>query len=227
MRRHRFFLPWIAMGVVLALAPHASAQVPTQDSVSGAGSIFGPPLIGFNLDARSGPSGENPTGTASFRQAFPDFRIEGPVTCLTVSGNHAVIGLANTLGSFDLGGGWFVEVTDDTADTFSFTRTASGEVPAVCPPTLGLAGRALFAGDITVIDAPALPTSRDQCRHGGWVQLGFDNRAQCIRSVRRQARQECIFIRAAVGRPAFRAEFGSGPHKRHAMRRCIRERMND
>ena len=84
-----------------------------------------------------------------------------------------------------------------------------------------------LGGDITVTDAQPLPTSEEQCKHGGWAQFGFDNRKQCVRSVRQRARQECIFIRAAVGRPAFRAQYGSGVHKRHAMRRCIRERIND
>jgi hypothetical protein len=181
MRRRMLFVA-AAIGIGMALAsPGVSGAQVSQDSVTGAGSIFGPPLIGFNLDARSGSSGENPTGTARVAQAFPEFRIEGPVTCLTVTGNRAVIGLANTLGNFDFGSGWFIEVTDDTPDTFSFTRTASGEVPTVCPPTLGLAGRALLAGDITVIDAPALPTSKDQCKNGGWQTFGvFKNQGDCV-----------------------------------------------
>jgi hypothetical protein len=75
---------------------------------------------------------------------------------------------------------------------------------------------------------PNLPTTKAQCKHGGWQNFPqFISQRDCVSFVRHQARQECIFIRAAVGRPAFRAEFGSGVHKRHAMRRCIRERMND
>ncbi len=45
----------------------------------------------------------------------------------------------------------------------------------------------------------------------------------CVTS-RHQARQECIFIRAAHGRRAFRALYGSGPRSRHAMRNCVDQR---
>jgi hypothetical protein len=179
MRRHRFFLPWIAMGVVLALAPHASAQVPTQDSVTAGGLILG---TGFSVNAQSGPSGENPTGTA--RLSSPSVvgsRVEGPVTCLSVTGNRAVIGFANTLGNPFLGVGGFIEVTDGTPDTFTATLIASGEPPTVCPPTLGMGGTALLVGGIVVVDAPALPTSKDQCNNGGWQGYGiFKNQGDCV-----------------------------------------------
>ena len=111
------------MGVVLTLAPHASAQVPTQDSVTGGGLIVG---ASFGVDARSGPSGENPTGTARLSSSpVVGLRVEGPVTCLSVTGNRAVIGFANTLGNPFLGVGAFIEVTDGTPDTFTATLIAS------------------------------------------------------------------------------------------------------
>jgi hypothetical protein len=172
-----------AIGIEMALAsPGVSgAQVPTQDSVMGAGFIFVPPLTNFNLDARSGPSGENPAGTVRIGSARPAFRTEGPVTCLTVTGNRAVIGVVDTLGSFP-GTGWFVEVTDDAPDTFIFTFAGPGQVPTVCPPTLGFGGEPLFgAGDIVVVDAPGLPTSKDQCTNGGWRNFpGFKNQGDCV-----------------------------------------------
>ena len=72
------------------------------------------------------------------------------------------------------------------------------------------------------------PTSRHECKDGGWEVYGvFKNQGDCVSFVRHQARQECLFIRAAQGRPAFRAQYGRGIHKQHAMRRCIRRRMND
>jgi hypothetical protein len=168
------------MGVVLALAPHASAQVPAQDSVTGGGLIVG---ASFGVDARSGPSGENPTGTAIVRSSpILGLRAEGPVTCLNVTGNRAVIGFANTLGDAISGVGGFIEVTDDTPDTVTFRRIDSpGEPPTVCPPTLGIGGTALAVGDIVVVDAPALPTSKDQCRNGGWQSYGvFKNQGDCV-----------------------------------------------
>jgi hypothetical protein len=222
--RMLFVAAAIGIGMASASPGVSGAQVATQDSVTGGGRIVG---ASFGVDARSGPSGENPTGTAFVASSVFRLRAEGPVTCLNVTGNRAVVGFANTLGDGFAGVGGFIEVTDGTPDTVTLTRIASGEPPTVCPPPLGIGGSALGTGDIVVVDAPALPTSKDQCKNGGWGQFGFNNRKQCIRSVRQQARRECIYIRAANGRPAFRAQYGSGSHKRHAMRRCIRERMND
>src|SRR5438045_363054 len=74
---------------VLVLGPEASAQTAGQDSVSAVGSVidqFGTPLPGLSISATSGPSGENPTGTVTFGP------FTGPVTCLTVTGNTAIIG---------------------------------------------------------------------------------------------------------------------------------------
>jgi len=42
-----------------------------------------------------------------------------------------------------------------------------------------------------------------------------------------RARHQCIRIRAAIGRKAFRKRYGAGPHKRHAMRHCIRQRSHN
>jgi hypothetical protein len=179
MRRGMLFAVAV-VGAILALPGVSAAQVSTQDSVTGAGSIFGPPLIGFNLDARSGPSGENPAGTVRIATAVPAFRTEGPVTCLNVTGTRAVIGVVDTLGSFP-GTGWFIQVTDDTPDTFIFGPTPSREPPTVCPPSLGFAGTPLFGGDIVVVDAPGLPTSKDQCTNGDWRNFpGFKNQGDCV-----------------------------------------------
>jgi hypothetical protein len=41
---------------------------------------------------------------------------------------------------------------------------------------------------------------------------------------RHRARRQCIRMRAEQGRKAFRERYGAGPHKRHAMRRCVRQR---
>jgi hypothetical protein len=41
------------------------------------------------------------------------------------------------------------------------------------------------SGDFTVIDAPPLPSSQDQCTTRGWRQFGFKNQGQCIAFVNR------------------------------------------
>ena len=39
-------------------------------------------------------------------------------------------------------------------------------------------------GDATITDAPALPTSKSQCKNGGWRTFPqFTNEGQCIKSV--------------------------------------------
>jgi hypothetical protein len=178
MRRRMLFVA-AAIGIGMALAsPGVSGAQVSQDSVTGGGQIVG---TSFSVDARSGPSGENPTGTVILLSSpILGFRVEGAVTCLTVTGNRAVIGFRQTGGNFPVGGG-FIEVTDDTPDTFAFTGTASGEPPTVCPPTLGIGGTALGTGDIVVVDAPALPTSKDQCQNGGWRNFpGFKTQGDCV-----------------------------------------------
>jgi hypothetical protein len=80
-------------------------------------------------------------------------------------------------------------------------------------------------GNITISNGTPLPTSKDQCKNGGWRDFGvFKNQGDCVSFVVHQARQECIFIRARHGRPAFRTFFGAGVEKRHAMRRCVEAR---
>ncbi|MBN1528894.1 MAG: hypothetical protein JW895_07515 [Thermoleophilaceae bacterium] len=82
--------------------------------------------------------------------------------------------------------------------SWTFIYTLPSECPAPAEDVIG----PLSSGAITVTDAQ--PSS-----------------------VRRQARPECIFIRAAHGRAAFRAWYGRGAHHRHAMGRCVDRRSND
>jgi hypothetical protein len=74
-----------------------------------------------------------------------------------------------------------------------------------------------------------LPTDAQQCKNGGWRNYGstFSNQGDCVSFVTHQARQECLFIRAAHGQPAFRAQYGTPVTEQHAMRRCVRQRSED
>jgi Tol biopolymer transport system component len=71
-----------------------------------------------------------------------------------------------------------------------------------------------------------LATKERDCRRGGWRNYGdrFRSERQCIAFVRATARQECVFIRAALGNQRFRDQYGQGKHLRHAMRSCIAQR---
>jgi hypothetical protein len=172
-----------AFVAVMALPGSAVGQTPTEDSVVGSGVVSN---INFDLDAHSGPSGENPTGTAVLAQVG-DFtlRIDGPVTCLTVTGNTAVIGMANSFGNTALGSAAFIEATDGgAADRIGvqllFPPTGP---PSVCPSSLGVPGGSfpVTSGNLVVTDAQPFPTTEDQCKNGGWRDFGvFKNQGDCV-----------------------------------------------
>jgi hypothetical protein len=73
-----------------------------------------------------------------------------------------------------------LEVTDDQPDRFF--AIIDGRVATDCSPvTVTHQGIALVLGDLTVVDAPPLPTSRDQCKNGGWQTYGvFKNQGDCV-----------------------------------------------
>jgi len=215
-----FLLTVLGLGAVGAvIAPGVSAQTGAEDSAVGSFSVQG---LNFSLDAHSDPDGENPRGVVKAGEP-PTYS----VACLQVTGSVAVIGINQTNGPL----GVVLRVEDGPVDMFAFDNSLPRPIgPGACasPPSDFPIRYAIDSGDIIVTDSPSPPTSTAPCKNGGWRSFGiFKNQRDCVSFVRRQARQECIFIRAAVGRPAFRAQYGSGIHKRHAMRRCIRTRMHD
>ena len=44
---------------------------------------------------------------------------------------------------------------------------------------------AVLTGDIDIVNAPPLPTSKEQCVDGGHVQYGFKNQGECVAFVQR------------------------------------------
>jgi hypothetical protein len=85
----RLIITTAIVGVTLAVPSASSAQAPTQDSVT---SQPGMPFI-VSLDASSGPLGENPTGVVAWHEGGGfGTTWSGDVSCLSVSGNTAVIG---------------------------------------------------------------------------------------------------------------------------------------
>jgi hypothetical protein len=132
------------------------------------------------------------------------------VTCLAVSGNVAIIGLTGSLvpggvppEPFQTPIAGLVRVVDgggpdsgaDTIERAIQTGPKNGSPlpgPVSCSTFPGPFPRSpsLFpdfvneTGDIVVVDAPALPTSRDQCKNGGWRNFpGFTNQGACVRFV--------------------------------------------
>jgi hypothetical protein len=195
----------------------AGAQTAGQDSVEGTvacptGCPSLPPgqfpnLIGLTADARSGPSGENPTGTMTWDQNIFGlfFHNATGVTCLSVKGNVAIVGVSGTRRAAAAGGlsleAWLagrIRITDGGAsgpDTMEFdlqqgpfdTFPPGPPPPSLPGPTdcsafpAGLPAYVAPGGELVVTDAPPLPTSKDQCRNGGWRNFpGFKNEGVCV-----------------------------------------------
>jgi hypothetical protein len=162
--------------------------------------------LSITVDVESGPAGENPTGTVGLISVGPtpgsSASTDSEATCLSVSGRVAIIGLAGQ-GSIQLAFGTFVAGLvrvvdvgglDSGADTFEFAYQSApaGGPPLPGPTSCSTPGTfprdlALFpdftneTGDVVVTDAQPFPTSKDQCRDGGWRNLpDFKNQGECI-----------------------------------------------
>ena len=223
----RFLLVAVTSAAIgsLAVPGVSGAQSPAQDSVTGSAATGeGRLSVQFTFDARSGPSGEKPTGSVTFDALLVDLgALE--VSCLTVSGNRASMIALLSSPSPSAPAGVLISVEDNdgaAADRVAWNFVTT--LPTECPVPSAV-GEPIRAGDITVVDAPPLHTTKDQCKHGGWVQFGFKNRGQCVAFVRHQARQACIFERVAHGVAAFRAKYGIGPRHQLAMWSCVHGRI--
>ena len=190
-------------GVALALPSISSAAPPPPpppqlDTATATGSIGSVGSVGsiFNIqvDAHSGPSGENPGGFASMHtivqlqvgsQTFDeDVVVSGPVTCLNVTGNAAVIKIDATepfplrVVEIDL-----VDNGGSGSDLFGVLRPLPPPSPTDCSG--GTATAVPLDGRAVVFDAKPLPTTKEQCMNGGWKQIGFNNLGLCLAFVER------------------------------------------
>ncbi len=195
-------LAFVGVVVLAAFAGPAHAQVFTQDSVVGHGT-GGLSYHSFDVTATSGPSGENPTGEVSLSLFDGRIFASGPVTCLAVTGQRAVIGFSDEGGQ--QAGQVIVEVEDlggpgSGLDTIN-SSAGTGRDPGDCSPlTSGLLAQ-VDSGDIVVTDAQPFPTSKDQCKRGGWRQFGFKNQGQCIVFVIKT--RVCTFLERFGQKPKF------------------------
>jgi hypothetical protein len=192
----------------LALGPllgprcvRAHGQVPGGDSFLGQGrtSLFGGSSFVqvFEVEARSGPSGEDPSGYVTldftvFRSA--NFHIERPVSCLSVSGNQAVVvfELDPDLSTFPAVGA-ILEIEDNGrpgSDPRDTRYSGPVDDPGSCAARFGFADAEISEGDVTVTDAPPPPTSKSQCRNGGYAAFGFKNQRQSVALVERGIREQ-------------------------------------
>ena len=205
----------VGCATALGLPGVSSAQVPTHDSVVGSAvdCQFPDPcppdpataglLTRLTVDARSGPSGEDPAGTLTLDERVVGAGIhdETQVTCLSVADHVAIIGVTGTrrvtliVGTFSVSVAGLIRVTDGGGpdsglDTFEFDLEQGPLVPPPPPPLPGPtdcsafpAGLPLFhneQGDLVVTDTRALHISKDQCKKAGWRTFGFKNQGDCV-----------------------------------------------
>ncbi len=211
----------VLAAVMLGGAPAtATGQSPGTDSVTGLatdcveffepipGQISCARMVSLDIDAVSGPGGENPTGSvglgSSGRTPGGSVTVGSEATCLSVSGAVAIIGVAGTYRQggvgFDAQLAGLLRVTDgggpaSGADTIEFAYTTADIFdpplpgPTACSTFPGAFGRdpVFFpdftneTGDVAVTDTRPLPTSKAQCRNGGWRAYGvFKNQGDCV-----------------------------------------------
>jgi hypothetical protein len=145
-------------GSVLCTQKRLSKGV-TQDSVTGRGDFTNSGFTNLALDIRSGPNGEQPTGSLAVTVAIlGGARLEAAsITCLAVRGGAATIGgtvKPNTVGITAA----VVQVSDNEAfgvpDGFSAAPVTSA--PTTCPPPTPFTTSGA-TGDIVVRDAGFKP----------------------------------------------------------------------
>jgi hypothetical protein len=178
----------LALAAGLALPGSAVAQAPTGDSVTGSGTarFVSPGLEGltvsFDVDVRSGPSGESPTGHFTLLLPFSDpscFVVRGgtqesaPEAAMNFLNPVTGLRILIQVGTIEPGPQFIAASTATSPDDCAFRSS---------PPALA----EVISGRIDIVDAPPLPTSSGQCRNGGWRSFpGFRNQGQCVAFVQR------------------------------------------
>jgi hypothetical protein len=171
------------MGLVFAPSAFASQL----DTATATGSTGNELFSNINISAQSGTSGQNPNGTASF-SVLGILEVSGPVTCLSITGpdqGPGTVGSPTTaVLNFESSSVGVVTVRlvdngGNGADTFF--AEPSGRSPTDCSPLPLEDAITLTNGRATVFDAPVLPTSKDQCKDGGWRTFEvFRNQGDCV-----------------------------------------------
>jgi hypothetical protein len=197
----QLMLSFATATLVLGATGSGLAQVPPGDFVGGEARDCVQVLSnGFcevrslRVDAHSGPSGENPTGTVRYGFSFgtpsSSGSGEGRVTCLSVAGNMATVGFAGQEYSylFPFVAGFAVMADgggpDSGLDRFRYFLRYDLYQPLPGPTDCAAPAGALSwvndEGDLTVFDARPLPNSKGQCKNGGWRTYGvFENQGDC------------------------------------------------
>lgn len=177
---------------MLALPGVSAGQVVSGDSAVGSGVFVSGGANQFQFNVTSGPSGENPSGSASIFLPFlpiPETFSTTAISCLSVNANAATF--VGPLAANSFGFGYLkITVVDNGPTGDVFGVVAHNTLPA-CTPIVPFEGVAslgsgpIASGTIVVHDAAPVPSSREQCKNGGWAQFGFTNQGQCVGFVER------------------------------------------
>ena len=140
----------------------------------------------IHVDAFSGPSGENPGGQVSFgfNPLLGVEPVSGPVTCLDVSGNTAVMTVAGPFASFPNFPAFTVKVVDnggsglDRFQYFPIPPENSQYLDCRANPPTDFGGPLI--GRAEVFDAAPTPSSKSDCANGGFARFGFRNQGACV-----------------------------------------------
>ena len=107
--------------------------------------------------------------------------VEGPVTCLAVTGNRALIGFQDPIVGFVLALAIDNRPPGATGLPPDEFYAAPSHPADGCAPLISGTGGQLLQGDIVVRDAPRSPSSKEQCKNGGWRNFpGFKNQGDCV-----------------------------------------------
>jgi hypothetical protein len=151
------------MALVFAPGASSAAQLDTVNAQD----VGAPGFVILSVTAQSGPSGENPSGQVSIHLGGGlGPTISGPVTCLNVMGNTAILNFQGTKTVFGMTGPVGIQtvaVVDNGPgkNTIGFSGFGSQRAPTDCSPLTNpeLSGTLEFGG-ITIFDAPPVnPTS--------------------------------------------------------------------
>lgn len=143
-------LPALLLAPTTARAGHSPGKGPRHDFAQGTGKYAaGTVKVQFHVNAQSGPAGQNPRGHVFARRTLgtvaSEFAFSGRVTCLTVTGNRAVVGAVVERTRTPLvavGSGVLLEFVDNGHGANAPRDESNGVLtsapPAACPAVLGI-----------------------------------------------------------------------------------------
>src|SRR3954471_18434799 len=166
----RYVAPRALLFALVSLALFAGAaeakRAPVGDIAQGAGSVGGDT---FAFDARSGVSGENPTGTMSYFTSQFNGTIRGEVRCMSVTGNRALLSGIITESPIELpltgavGETWYFFVEDGGRRGPDLFTSAYGNFEDPCVIDTFIEPSQIASGHIEVTDCTALTRNGKRC----------------------------------------------------------------